>query len=211
MKLLSPDVYQKLFADKDLNEIIKEKKRIETKITMVEAARNPMINTGGLFEKKNETPGAPVEEPIEVKGTGNEADMITVNADGEHSELSIYMSYSKMLTELINQKNEYMDEANFKAKINAMDNQTMMDVRNKLVEDINFYYKETNSMRTKEMLYSIPFLKFLVKNKAVNENVDNLEVILKKEEYVKYIDGILDTVKQKEVEEKQKQIAENGK
>ena len=45
-------------------------------------------------------------------------------------------------------------------------------------------------MRTKSMLLSIPFTRWLVKDKNVNENKDSLEVVMKKEEYVKYIEEL---------------------
>ena len=45
-------------------------------------------------------------------------------------------------------------------------------------------------MRTKNMLMALPFTKWLVKKKNVNENTDSLEVIMKKEEYVKYIEEL---------------------
>jgi hypothetical protein len=37
---------------------------------------------------------------------------------------------------------------------------------------------------------ALPFTKWLVKKKNVNENTDSLEVIMKKEEYVKYIEQL---------------------
>ena len=207
MKLLHPDAFRRLYANKDLSEIIQERKRIETKVATIEAEKNPMISTGNSFQKKpTDVPTEPKEDPIEVKGTGNEEDMVTVTDDGANSEMSLYMAYSKILTEFIYQKSEYMNETEYKAKLNVMNIQELMDTRNKLVDDVNSYYKEISSMRTKSMLMSIPFLKFMVKDKNVNENVDIIDIVLKKEEYIKYIDNLLEKEKQKLIEEKQKEI-----
>ena len=207
MKLLNPEVFRKLYADKDLSEIVKEKKRIETKIATLEAAKNPMMNSS-LFQSNSAKtePETPQEDPIEVKGTGNDEDMLEVNADGVHSEMSLYMAYSKIITEFIHQKNEYMNETEYKSKINTMSMEDLMKTRNKLVDDVNKYYKETNSMRTKSMLMSIPFLKFMVKDKNINENVDIIEVVMKKEEYIEYIDQLIEKEKRKLIEEKKSEI-----
>ena len=83
-----------------------------------------------------------------------------------------------------------MNEIEYKQKLRNMNADELMITRNRLVADINAYYKEVNQMRTKSMLLALPFTRWLVKDKNVNENKDSLEVVMKKEEYVKYIEEL---------------------
>ena len=194
MELISPDAYKRQFADKDLKEITEEKKKIETILAEMEAKDTFGTTTNVMAQNAQDTSylaqleqqsGEPTTQ-VEIA----EKDKVKVTSAGENSERSIYMSYQRVLNELIKEKNPYMNEIEYKAMLRTKNADELMIIRNKLVDDINKYYKETNSMRTKSMLMALPFTKWLVKDKNVNENIDSLEVILKKEEYVKYIEEL---------------------
>jgi hypothetical protein len=193
MELITPEAYKRQFENKDLNVIIEEKKRVETILSEIEGRESfgqkpnniqqqNALDTSFLAQIENANPDAPIK--LEEK------DLVQVATSGENSEKGLFMTYQRILNELIKEKNEFMDEASFKEKLNKLNPDELMIQRNKLVEDINKYYKEINAMRTKNMLMSLPFTKWLVKNKSVNENTDSMEVIMKKEEYVKYIEEL---------------------
>ena len=194
MELISPDAYKRQFADKDLKEITEEKKKIETILAEMEAKDTFGTQTSVMAQNAQDTSylaqleqqnGEPTTQ-VEV----SESDKVKVTTSGENSERSIYMSYQRVLNELIKEKNPYMNEIEYKAMLRTKNADELMIIRNKLVDDINKYYKETNSMRTKSMLMALPFTKWLVKDKNVNDNIDSLEVVMKKEEYVKYIEEL---------------------
>ena len=191
MELLTPDAYKKYYAEKDLKDIIEELKKVETRLAEMDAedafGTKPSMVVQNAQDVSYLTQLGITEDSSE---TINIEDKVQVASSGEKSQKSLYMSYQRILTSLIKEKNEYMNEIEFKIKLRNMNADELMITRNKLVADINRYYKETNSMRTKNMLMAFPFTKWLVKNKNVNENVDSLEVIMKKEEYVKYIEQL---------------------
>lgn len=192
MELMAPDAYKKKFADADINVIIEERKRIDTILAEMEA-KDTFGTSTNVLQKNAEALSFEnqMAQKEEVGRTEiNEEDMVKVTSSGENSERSIYMTYQRILNELIKQKNEFMNDIEFKQRLRNMNADELMIERNKLVADINAYYKEINSMRTKSMLLSLPFTKWLVKDKNVNENKDNLEVVMKKEEYVKYIEEL---------------------
>ena len=192
MELMTPDAYKKKFADEDINVIIEERKRIDTILAEMEA-KDTFGTPTNVLQKNAEALSFEnqMAQKEEVGRTEiNEEDMVKVTSSGENSERSIYMTYQRILNELIKQKNEFMNDIEFKQRLRNMNADELMIERNKLVADINAYYKEINSMRTKSMLLSLPFTKWLVKDKNVNENKDNLEVVMKKEEYVKYIEEL---------------------
>ncbi len=192
MELMAPDAYKKKFADADINVIIEERKRIDTILAEMEA-KDTFGTSTNVLQKNAEALSFEnqLAQKEEVGRTEiNEEDMVKVTSSGENSERSIYMTYQRILNELIKQKNEFMNDIEFKQRLRNMNADELMIERNKLVADINAYYKEINAMRTKSMLLSLPFTKWLVKDKNVNENKDNLEVVMKKEEYVKYIEEL---------------------
>ena len=192
MELMAPDAYKKKFADADINVIIEERKRIDTILAEMEA-KDTFGTSTNVLQKNAEALSFEnqMAQKEEVGRTEiNEEDMVKVTSSGENSERSIYMTYQRILNELIKQKNEFMNDIEFKQRLRNMNADELMITRNRLVADINAYYKEVNSMRTKSMLLSLPFTKWLVKDKNVNENKDNLEVVMKKEEYVKYIEEL---------------------
>ena len=194
MELMAPDAYKKKFIDADLNTIIEEKKRIENFLAEMEAEETFGTKPTVSVMQQNAEAINYENQMAQKEEVGRteipESDMVKVTSSGENSKRSIYMTYQRILNELIKQKNEYMNEIEYKQKLRNMNADELMITRNKLVADINAYYKEVNSMRTKSMLLSLPFTRWLVKDKSVNENKDSLEVIMKKEEYVKYIEEL---------------------
>ncbi len=191
MELITPEAYKKQLEGKDLNFIIEEKKKIETKLSQIEATETFGTKSNVVEQNAQDTSFlAQLEQSEDTTIQLQDSDKVEVTSSGEKSERSLYMSYQRVLNELIKEKNEYMNETEYKMKLRTLNPDELMIERNKLVEDINKYYKEINSMRTKNMLLSLPFTKWLVKDKNVNENTDSLEVIMKKEEYVKYIEEL---------------------
>ncbi len=216
MELMAPDAYKKKFADADINVIIEERKRIDTILAEMEA-KDTFGTPTNVLQKNAEALSFEnqMAQKDEVGRTEiNEEDMVKVTSSGENSERSIYMTYQRILNELIKQKNEFMNDIEFKQRLRNMNADQLMIERNKLVADINAYYKEINSMRTKSMLLSLPFTKWLVKDKNVNENKDNLEVVMKKEEYVKYIEELqadpkhFEDIAEKQFNEQQAAVSE---
>ena len=191
MELITPEALRRQYKDKDLKEIIEEKKKIETKLAEMEA-QDTFGTAPSVVEQNAQDTSWLASLEVDENNTLQIADedKIKVASSGENSERSIYMSYQRVLNDLIKEKNEYMNEIEYKQMLRTKNADELMLIRNKLVADINKFYKETNSMRTKSMLMSLPFTKWLVKNKNVNENTDSLEVIMKKEEYVKYIEEL---------------------
>jgi hypothetical protein len=191
MELLNPDTYKKYYAKRNLSEITDELKRVETKLAEIDAA-NAFGQSPNIQDQNAQDTSflAQIQMDEDFVVNLTDTDKVKVASSGENSEKSIYMAYQRALTSLIKEKNEYMNEEEFKAKLRVMNVDDLMITRNRLVDDINRYYKETNSMRTKNMLMALPFTKWLVKKKNVNENTDSLEVIMKKEEYVKYIEQL---------------------
>ena len=194
MELLAPDAYKKKFIDADLDVIIEEKKKIETYLAEMEAEETFGTKPKASVLQQNAEALTLENQMAQKEEVGrteiDPASLVKVTSAGENSKRSVYMTYQRILNELIKQKNEYMNEIEYKQKLRNMNADELMITRNRLVADINAYYKEVNQMRTKSMLLSIPFTRWLVKDKNVNENKDSLEVVMKKEEYVKYIEEL---------------------
>ena len=218
MELMAPDAYKRKFADADLQVIIDEKKKIETILAEMEAedtfgtkSTSVIAQNAEAMSFENQLAQQNEEGRTEIE----EKDLVKVTSAGENSKRSIYMTYQRILNELIKQKNEYMNEIEYKQKLRNMNADELMITRNRLVADINAYYKEVNSMRTKSMLLSLPFTKWLVKDKNVNENTDSLEVVMKKEEYVKYIEELqadpkhFEDIVEKQFKEQENNATEN--
>jgi hypothetical protein len=168
MELITPEAYKKQLEGKDLNFIIEEKKKIETKLSQIEATETFGTKSNVVEQNAQDTSFlAQLEQSEDTTIQLQDSDKVEVTSSGEKSERSLYMSYQRVLNELIKEKNEYMNETEYKMKLRTLNPDELMIERNKLVEDINKYYKEINSMRTKNMLLALPFTKWLVKDKNV--------------------------------------------
>ncbi len=191
MELLTPEAYKRLYNSKSMQEITDELKRVETMLSEFDAedafgTKPSMIMQNAediSFENQINSEDGP---QIEI----TDEDKVQSSSSGERSQKSMYMTYQRILTTLIKEKSDFMNDTEFKIRLRNMNADDLMKARNQLVDDINKYYKETNAMRTKNMLMAFPFTRWMVKNKNVNENTESLEIIMKKEEYVAYIEQL---------------------
>ena len=108
MELLTPDAYKKYYAEKDLKEIIEELKKVETRLAEMDAedafGTKPSMVVQNAQDVSYLTQLGITEDSSE---TVNIEDKVQVTSSGEKSQKSLYMSYQRILTSLIKEKNEY--------------------------------------------------------------------------------------------------------